>query len=51
MLSPEVTNLNESGFQAIEERPQINEARGQYTQTLYYLCAHCHRPYLEDQVI
>ena len=47
ILSPEVTDLDKSGFQAIEKRPQINETCGQDTQTLYHLCTECHRPYLE----
>ena len=48
MLSPEVTDLDKSGFQAIEKRPQINETCGQDTQTLYYLRTEYHRPYLKD---
>lgn len=47
MLSPEVTDLDKSGFQAIEKRPQINETCGQDTQTLYHLRTECHWPYLE----
>ena len=51
MLSLQVADLDESGAQAIEEWPQVDQAGSHDTETLYHLRTECHRPDFKGQVI